>query len=113
MKELCDVIGVLSLWQSTPLNFSVATPFEFDPQKEDSDAGFCYNCDVSVVIDKPSEAILQQFAHKISCIVFLKDTDGGFIILGDVNLPAMVSIEPALNKARLKIECKMLQSPLK
>lgn len=113
MKELCDVIGVLPLWQSILFNFSVATPFQFDPQKEESDAGSCYNCDLSVVIDKPSEDILQQFAHKISCSVYLKDTDGGSILLGDDNLPAMVSIEPTLNKARLNISCKMLQSPFR
>lgn len=113
MKELCDVIGVLPLGQHYLLSFSVASPFEFDPQKEESDAGTCYNCNLSVVIDKPSEDIFQHFAHKVSCIVSLKDTDEGFYTLGDENLPAMVSIEPTLNKARLTIECKMLRSPFR
>ena len=89
----------------------IADEFSLAPTIENSSAGNLFNCSTDIVIDRPDKDTLQEFASGRKVTVQLTDTSNGKVVLGNNDLPAIVSICPYLNSARLKIECKMLQSP--
>ena len=84
MKELSIQIKVypVSNMRQDVYRF-MADEFEFTPVPESSEAGRCFT-----------------------------DTRHRSFRIGDKKIPAIVSISPNLNSATLKIECKMLSSPL-
>lgn len=89
-----------------------ADEFEFTPVPENSEAGLCFNCNKDITIDLPSSEVMKEFASGRFAIVEFSDTTHHSIRIGDKKIPAIVSISPNLNSAALKIECKMLNSPL-
>lgn len=89
-----------------------ANEFEFNPVSENSDAGRFFNCNKDIIIDIPSQETMKEFTQGRFAIVEFIDTRHRNIKIGDTKIPAIVSISPNLNSATLKIECKMLKSPL-
>ena len=89
----------------------IADEFSLAPTIENSSAGNLFNCSTDIVIDRPDNDTHQDFASVRLVTVQLADSSIGKVVFGNNDLPAIVSICPYLNSARLKIECKMLQSP--
>lgn len=89
-----------------------ADEFSFNPVPEDSEAGRCFNCNKDITIDLPPVDTMRDFSTGRFAIIEFTDTRHRNIQIGDNKIPAIVSISPGLNSAILKIECKMLKSPL-
>lgn len=89
-----------------------ADEFDFTPISEMSEAGRCFNCNKDIVVSLPPSNVMSDFASGRFAIVEFTDTRHRNIRIGDNKIPAIVSISPNLNTATLKIECKMLKSPL-
>lgn len=89
-----------------------ADAFDFNPVPEDSEAGLCFNCNKNITIDLPNSNVLRDFATSRFAIVEFRDTRYRKFRVGDGKIPAIVAIFPNLNSATLRIECKMLKSPL-
>lgn len=89
----------------------IANEFSLAPTIESSSAGNLFNCNTDIVIDRPDKDTLQEFTSGRKVTIQFTDTSNGKVILGNNDMPAIVSINPYLNSAKLKIECKMLQSP--
>lgn len=112
MKELSINILVTPCTKMRKESYRfIADEFSLAPTIENSSAGNLFNCSTDIVIDRPDKDTLQEFASGRKVTVQLTDTSNGKVVLGNNDLPAIVSICPYLNSARLKIECKMLQSP--
>lgn len=113
MRELSIHIKVFMLNSKTqnPYTF-IADDVSFSPVPEVSDAGTCYNCSVDIPIELPTPKILSAFSQGRFTQVEFTDTKGKRIRIGNKDTPAITSITPLLNSATLKIDCKMLESPL-
>jgi hypothetical protein len=90
----------------------MADEFDFIPVPESSEAGRCFNCNKDINISLPPSGVMKDFLAGRFCIVEFTDTRHRIFRIGDKKIPAIVSISPNLNSATLKIECKMLSSPL-
>lgn len=90
----------------------MADEFDFTPVPEFSEAGRCFNCNKDINISLPPSGVMKDFLAGRFCIVEFTDTRHRNFRIGDKKIPAIVSISPNLNSATLKIECKMLSSPL-
>lgn len=90
----------------------MADAFDFNPVPEDSEAGRCFNCNKDITIDLPHGNVLRDFANSKFAIVEFRDTKHRKFQVGDKKIPAIVTLFPSLNSATLRIECKMLKSPL-
>lgn len=113
MRELSIQISVypVSKMRQDIYRF-VADEFTFAPVPEDSEAGRCFNCNKDITVDLPPANVIQDFSSGRFAIVEFRDTRYRKFRVGDNKIPAIVSIIPNLNSATLKIECKMLKSPL-
>lgn len=113
MRELSIQICIYPI---TPMRQEVyrltADAFDFNPVPEDSEAGRCFNCNKDITIDLPNSNVLHDFANSKFAIVEFRDTRYRKFRVGDGKIPAIVAIFPNLNSATLRIECKMLKSPL-
>lgn len=89
-----------------------ADEFDFTPVPETSEAGVCFNCNKDITIALPPSHVMSDFTSGKFSIIEFTDTRHRNIKIGDNRIPAIVSISPNLNTATLKIECKMLKSPL-
>ncbi len=113
MRELSVQIKVypISLSSENPYRFT-ADEFTFDPVLENSEAGMCYNCNKDLIVELPTKEILASFSSGRFAIVEFTDTRNRKVRIGTNKIPAIVYLSPNLNSATLKIECKMLNSPL-
>lgn len=89
-----------------------ADAFDFNPVPEDSEAGRCFNCNKDITVDLPHDNVLRDFATSKFAIVEFRDTRYRKFQVGEKKIPTIVTIFPNLNSATLRIECKMLKSPL-
>lgn len=116
LKEMRELSVQLVIYPITRMSQDVyrltADPFEFNPVPEDSEAGRCFNCAKEITVDIPPDTILRDFSIGKFAIVEFRDTRYRKFQIGDNKIPAIVSLWPNLNTATLKIECKMLKSPL-
>jgi len=110
MKEFMNVISVNILNTSNSYSFN-ADDVSLTPTTEDSDSGQVYNCDKDYVIDRPDDDILKIFSYPRNSIIRLKTNDGVYYNIGNNDIPAQVTIVPYLQKATLKVTCKMLEQP--
>ena len=90
----------------------IGDEFDFTPVPELTEAGRCFNCNKDINISLPPSEVTKDFLSGSFCIVEFTDTRHRRFRIGDKKIPAIVSISPNLNSATLKIECKMLSSPL-
>lgn len=113
MKELSIQIKVhpVTKMRQEVYHFT-AEEFEFSPLAEISEAGCCFNCDKDIVISLPPSEVTREFMSGRLAVVEFADTKRRVFRVGDKRIPAIVSVSPHLNTATLRIECKMLQSPL-
>ena len=113
MKELSIQIKVypVSNMRQDVYRF-MADEFEYTQVPESSAAGRCFNCNKDISISLPPTGVMKDFLAGRFCIVEFTDTRHRSFRIGDKKIPAIVSISPNLNSATLKIECKMLSSPL-
>jgi hypothetical protein len=114
MKELSNKISIEVLTSSVdPNRYDFLTDgFDFDPSPSNSDAGTVYDCGFSAVIGRPDADILSVFSHSRHCIVSIFEDNGIQHDVGSQENPAKVQILPYLNRARIKIEANMINSPL-
>ena len=114
MRELSLQIGVEILHQkSEPKNIVLMANDYYQLQNlhTSNAAGLLIDCNQSIIIDKPDEKICKEFVYSRRCIVKFEDSTGKKYFLGTQEFPALVTIVPDLNVARLNIKCKMLKSP--
>lgn len=113
MKELSIQIKVhpVTTMRQEVYHF-MAEEFEFTPLLENSEAGYCFNCNKDVIISLPPSEVTREFIAGRFAIVEFTDTKHRAYLVGDKKIPAIVSISPHLNTATLKIESTMLYSPL-
>lgn len=90
----------------------VANPFSYIPQLTDNEAGNCWNCDKTIVIDLPGIETLRFFSIERNAIVTVKTSDRRCYKIGTADIPARVQISSNLTSANLVIKCKMLVDPL-
>lgn len=120
MKEFSQVIRVVPL-SLLPDNYSGtaieildkgyqfhADQFVLDPRQSESSGGVLYNCDQEHIIDNPEMKVL---VTPTSSIVMYSAGDE-YILIGTVEIPAKVFIQPHLNRSRLIVKCNMLYSPI-
>lgn len=115
MKELSLQIEVIPLKGNThekSYNFFSNDYYQLQNLKSDSEAGVSFNCNQSIIIDKPSTSVNREFSFPHSCIVRFHESDGNVIQIGSEEIPALVTIVPTLNTASMEIVCNMLYSPL-
>lgn len=112
MKEFSIVITVTLIGTGRQNNYKfLANPFTFTPTLENSSAGTLYNCNKDIVVDLPDKDALADFSYARKSTVTFCDSSGKDIVLGSSDVPAMVTLNPYLSSATLKIECKMPYSP--
>lgn len=113
MRELSiqiKVYPIAKMRQDT--YFFTADDFSFTPVPEDLEAGRCFNCNKDITIDLPESDVCRDFSYGRFAIIEFRDTRSRKFRVGDNKIPAIVSISPNINSATLKIECKMIKSPL-
>ena len=114
MKELSIQIRLLPANASSPAEVSLlADQVSLQPSLESNDYGTIFNLDNDIIVERPSSETISQFSIERSVIVEIRDTDGKVYEIGTKDIPARVLIAPYLNRAILKITCKMLSSPFK
>lgn len=104
-------VKILSSNPSTSHNF-IADDFVFTPVKNESPAGVLYDCSLELNITLPTKQVLDAYSYIRKCIVTLYTDAGTPIIIGTEKMSARVLISPHLNRAKLYINCNMLQSPI-
>jgi len=90
----------------------MADPFVFQPIPQEDDGGLVYLCDHTFTVDSPTESELREFGFPRSCLVQLFTTDGRQLTIGTQRIPARVILSRHLQRSKLKVECRMKQSPL-
>lgn len=90
----------------------VADLFSYIPQSTDSEAGICWNCDKTLVIDLPTEDARRFFSIERKALVKIKTSDRRCYKIGTPDIPARVLVSSNLNTCNLIIKCKMLTDPL-
>lgn len=90
----------------------IADDFSYIPQFTDNEAGNCWNCDKTIVIDKPDSDVRRVFSIERNAIVTIKSSDRRHYQIGTSDIPARVQISSNLTSANLIIKCKMLTDPL-
>lgn len=112
MKELSVLVFVIPFGNTRKDRYAfLADSFDFIPVPENSSAGIAYNCNKDIIIDRPEKEVIKEFASGLSARVVFTDSRENQYAIGDKDIPAIVSINPNLNSATLKIECKMIHSP--
>lgn len=113
MKELSIIISISPVTKMKKGSYTfIADPFTFTPTIEKTAAGNLFNCNHDITIECPDNDTIQEFHTPRSIILSFRDTFGREIKVGTQDIPAYLSISPNLNSVTLKIECKMLYSPL-
>lgn len=114
MIEFKQVVRVTPLNGSSPQPVTFSTdPFTFEPAQSDDDSGTSYRCDHDFVVEIPPSEVLERFSTPIPAIVELFATGGHTFAIGTAGIPAMVTVCPHLQRARLHVTCTMLRSPMR
>lgn len=90
----------------------IADTFSYIPQITDNDAGSYWNCDKTIVIERPDDIVRRFFSIERNAIVTIRTSDRRSFTIGTVDIPARVQISSNLTSSNLIIKCKMLQDPL-
>lgn len=90
----------------------VADSFSYIPQLTDNEAGSCWNCDKTLVIDIPDNEARRFFSIERNAVVRIRTSDRRTYRIGTPDIPARVQISSNLTSANLVIKCKMLTDPL-
>lgn len=104
-------IGTDSFGHAKVYDFVAYSPFSYIPQLTYSEAGNCWNCDKTIVIDLPDSEARRFFSIECNATIKIKTTDGKFHQIGTADIPARVQISSNLTSANLIIKCKMLTDP--
>ena len=113
MLEFSNLIKVTPTAEGSTQTYEfVADSFSYAPQLTDNDAGSHWNCDKTVVIDRPEDAVRRFFTVERNAIVTVRTSDRRPHYIGTKLIPARVQISSNLTTCTLIIKCKMLSDPL-
>jgi hypothetical protein len=123
MKEFSNIISVYPVadlttesprpWETDIAgthNFQ-ADDFILDPLPTQTDAGTIFDASKDLTIETPPAAELERFSYPVKSIVVLRDTDGTKYTIGSQLLPATIILQKGIQKTRLYMVAKLLQSP--
>lgn len=113
MKEFTQHIQLIPVGGSftDPFDLMADRPFTVEFSAESDADGTFWQCDKTIVIDKPSAATLRFFSHARSCIVRVWDSSGTPYTIGTDGIPARAVMSAHLDTARLSIACQGFASP--
>lgn len=120
MLQFSNLLRVSLLGGSKQTYEFVADEFTFDPSYTKENGGAYWDCGKTFVVDLPDSDTMDAFDVPRFCTISLSALRGRGekatvkeYKIGSGGIPAMVSLTPHLNKARLTLSCKMLTNPLK
>lgn len=123
MKEFSNIISVYPVadlsteaprpWETDLVGTHcfTADDFSFDPAPSQTEAGTIFDANKELTIETPSATELARFSYPVKSIVVIRDTDSVKYIIGSTQLPATVQIQKGIQKSRLIMVAKLLQSP--
>ena len=113
MLEFSNLIKVESTSDDKPKSYQfIADSFSYIPQLTSDDGSSYWNCDRTIVIDRPDESARKFFSIERNAIVTIRRSDRTEIRIGTRDIPARVQISSNLTSSNLIIKCKMLRDPL-
>lgn len=89
-----------------------ADHINFDPRIINSESGTIYDCGMELVIDTPSQQLIDYYSSPVYSIFVLKDIAGRKYPLGFPTMPAMVMIQKGIQKSRLIVRYSSLKNPI-
>lgn len=123
MKEFSNIISVYPItelatsnpkpWEGDIIGTHSfqADDFVLDPTNTSTAAGFLFDCNKEIPIETPSASEISCFSYPVKSIVVLRDTSGMKYTIGTPRIPATIFIQKGLQKSRLFLVAKMLESP--
>ena len=111
MREFTNLVTVELLTGAT-YEF-LADRVDFDPAFQDEEGGPLWDCSQTFVVDEPDDLSLEAFAWPRLATVTLKDSKQQTYQIGTREVPARVSLQRHLQRARLTVDCQMVSDPLK
>ena len=93
-----------------PLRFNTAE-FEITPKAQHSDSGTLFEINTEITADLCNNSEKERYRTPTPCIIILH-TSEKLIRLGELELPALVSVNSLLQKERLTLNIKTISSPL-
>jgi hypothetical protein len=123
MKEFSNIISVYPIadlatenpkpWDSDVIGTHSfqADDFVLDPTSTITEVGIIFDINKDFPITTPSAAEITCFSYPVKSIVVLRDTSGIKYTIGSPRVPATVYIQKGLQKSRLLLVAKLLESP--
>jgi hypothetical protein len=123
MKEFSNIISVYPIdeltsenprpWEDDLVGSHCFTCDDFflEPTPTQYEAGTIFDYSKELTLETPSTAELARFSYPVKSIVVVKDTEGIKYSLGSNRAPATVSIQKGIQKSKMYMAAKLIQSP--